>query len=615
LLDLADIPLFADLPAAASGPLRRASELRGCERGSVICRKGDHGRFLFIVAHGGVGIHLAGSADVDPPDALLGPGDVFGEMSLLLGSPISATAVAAQDAAVYQLPKADFLALVQGHPAFRRTLLRLIVRRVREKAEAPLDRSRPACLWLLMPSPRTRIRRLFVSALARALRHYVPSSRVIESSPDRSPDPRDPVVDAGMCLTPSLREGQLGAEVAPGRLTDHVARWRRAKETDAVLIVVLGASEVPALRPLLERGDALLVEEDPLEESHLLTLISGGGLADLHLFRLPDDAAAGRFRENGSWSFRVTAEELERWDLDRDDEPSRRSGRDVIDWIARWVAHREIGIALGPGAASGFSHLGALQVLEEAGIVPDYLVGSSIGGAAALLYARHGRASAAIEAAREAVGRTDRIVDVSWLPRSSLLAGRKHSAAAAALYGELQIAELVMPAAAVAADLVRGERFIMDRGSAATAALATTAIPGVFPPVRSGGRLLVDGALLSQVPADLLRRRRCGFRLAVTPVSSPHPGDSRQYHQELMNRFHALFGFRSVVATSWQLLASQQREPETRAADVVVEPHVPQSFSFDFDSCDQMVEAGRRAAADKLDAIRASARSLLKRPI
>jgi NTE family protein len=237
-----------------------------------------------------------------------------------------------------------------------------------------------------------------------------------------------------------------------------------------------------------------------------------------------------------------------------------------------------------------------------------------MGGAVGLLYARFGRARPATEAARDLAGSKERLVDVTWLPRSSLLAGKKHFAAIAGFYGEAQIAELVKPAAAVAADLVRGERFVMEQGPAATAARATTAIPGIFPPVSWKGRLLVDGGLVSRVPVDLLFRRRCGLKLAVTPipmVAGPAP-DAIVHHRELERRFRGLLGFRSIIACSWRVLGTWQSALEAQGADVLVEPRVPVGSSVEFDSFEEMVAAGRRAAEEKLDMIRSSVASLLK---
>ena len=91
------------------------------------------------------------------------------------------------------------------------------------------------------------------------------------------------------------------------------------------------------------------------------------------------------------------------------------------------------------GAAGGFAHLGVLQVLEEAGVPVDYLCGTSMGGAVALLCAKTGSATRSIEISRDLVSRSNKIVDVALLPRSALLAGKKMERIADSLWGRCDV--------------------------------------------------------------------------------------------------------------------------------------------------------------------------------
>jgi NTE family protein len=285
-----------------------------------------------------------------------------------------------------------------------------------------------------------------------------------------------------------------------------------------------------------------------------------------------------------------------------------------LDWIARWLTGREIGIALGAGAACGFAHLGVLQVLEEAGIHVDYFCGSSMGGALALLGAMTGSADRTIEIVRDVAGSSDKVVDVTWFPRPALLYGRKSKEIALKTWGNTTLAEFEKPSAAVAADLVRGGRFVFDRGPGSIAARATTAIPGIFPPIPHEGRLLVDGALVSRIPLDLLDGRGCGLKMAINVIPSPEQKSSNVHSdwQQMNQRFNAFLGLRHVIASSWALLAWWQGTSEAQSADIIFEPRTEKQAGYDFSSLDEMITAGRIAAQEKLAVVEKSVATLLK---
>ena len=212
------------------------------------------------------------------------------------------------------------------------------------------------------------------------------------------------------------------------------------------------------------------------------------------------------------------------------------------------------------------------------------------------------------------LGANDKIRDVSWYPQSALFAGKKVRSAARESVGPATFAEFVKPAAAAAADLVRGERVILEDGSGSLAALATSAIPGLLPPVSLDDKILVDGSLVSRIPLDLLERRRCGLKIGVNVVPSPQEKTSRldREQERLTKEFGRLFGLGSVLASSWGLLAWWQGATDASGADIFLEPQKDARSGFDFDAFDHMVAAGRRATEQKLEAIRRSVAALLR---
>jgi NTE family protein len=171
-----------------------------------------------------------------------------------------------------------------------------------------------------------------------------------------------------------------------------------------------------------------------------------------------------------------------------------------------------------------------------------------------------------------------------------------------------------VPAAVVASDLASGKRAVLDCGRVVPAVLGTSAIPGFFPPVLDGPRLMVDGAIVSRVPVDVLARRRCGLRIAVNVVAVQ--SDDRELGKSrrdvLRARSQRFLGFKHVMGASWELLGSHGSTLEALRADIVIAPETHRcAGSFDFDRYEALIECGRVAALARIDAIRDMVRALL----
>jgi len=168
----------------------------------------------------------------------------------------------------------------------------------------------------------------------------------------------------------------------------------------------------------------------------------------------------------------------------------------AVGWVAREVAGIKVAVALGSGSLRGYAHVGALDALERKGIPVDCLAGTSIG--------------ALIGAAYSAFRDPERVADIldevgrrlfrPALPLHSLLSTRAVRRFVRSNLGDAALEELAIPLAIVTADLVSQEEIVLERGSTVRAVLAATALPGIYPPVAVGKRILVDGGMLNPVP-------------------------------------------------------------------------------------------------------------------
>lgn len=246
-----------------------------------------------------------------------------------------------------------------------------------------------------------------------------------------------------------------------------------------------------------------------------------------------------------------------------------------------------IGLALGGGAVRGAAHIGVLAALEDAGLAPAVVTGTSAGAVVGALYAG-GLKPADITALTRKL-RWTRLVLPSMNRRALLDTARLGRFLDQTLGGRT-FADLDLPFAAVACDITTGARVVMSEGPVADAVLASAAIPGVFPPVARDGHLLVDGGLVDLVPAGLARTMGADVVVAVD-VSGPLPRRAPTSMLQIL-----------VAATHLQTGVAEQLAVE---ADLVLAPAVDEFAFWELSRIPEFEEAGRVAAEKALPVLRA----------
>jgi len=174
----------------------------------------------------------------------------------------------------------------------------------------------------------------------------------------------------------------------------------------------------------------------------------------------------------------------------------------------------KVGLALGSGSARGLAHLGVIRAIEDAGIEVDFIAGTSMG---ALIGAIH--AAGKLDDLEDTFQTFDWKKTVSFfdviLPKSGLFDGAKISDLVRAYVHANSIEALPKPFAAVATDIVSGEEVVIRSGDVIEAVRASISVPGIFTPVRSNGRILVDGGLTNPVPVSVARAMGADMVIAV----------------------------------------------------------------------------------------------------
>lgn len=248
-----------------------------------------------------------------------------------------------------------------------------------------------------------------------------------------------------------------------------------------------------------------------------------------------------------------------------------------------------LGLALGGGAARGIAHVGVLKALEESGIRPDLIVGTSAGALVGAL------AAAGVSAAR-IVGwaRTMRwsVLARPVMCRSGLMSNDRLGRFVEQALPCGTFEELPIPFACMATDLETFEPVLLWTGDLASAVRASCALPGIIVPVRRDGRLLIDGGVAENVPAAVARRLGADVVVAVDV--------NRSYRRPVpaSNMF-------SIVAQTYFTLGRAAERLATQRADVLVAPDVGDVGVDELHRGEELIRAGEAATRVVIPRIRA----------
>ncbi len=273
---------------------------------------------------------------------------------------------------------------------------------------------------------------------------------------------------------------------------------------------------------------------------------------------------------------------------------------------------RALALALGGGGARGLAHIGVLQVLEQSGLQPQYLSGTSIGGLIGALWAGGVNASEILHIARG-----------FRFPRrfspGQFLLWDQIFAPALPLLADRTFESLATPLVVSAVDLVAGEEIALHCGPIVPAVRATCAVPGFFVPEILGGRQLVDGGVTNVLPVDLAWSWEPDVVVAVNIVASPRQfsllGNRYARIAAVLGRFvpnpmsaHVAY---EVAMRAVEIALDRQRAMAIAMTgpEVLIDVDLGDVAIDEFERLDEIIEIGRhaaRAAVPKIEAAMAS---------
>lgn len=246
-----------------------------------------------------------------------------------------------------------------------------------------------------------------------------------------------------------------------------------------------------------------------------------------------------------------------------------------------------IGVAFGSGGARGWSHIGAILALEELGIKPEVVTGTSIGAVAAAIYA----ADSVDKVVRfaEEIKQSDVasiLVEFRLPHKGGLIEGVHAMEIISKFVPNIDIESMGIKYGAVATDLHTEEEVQITSGNILDAIRASISIPGIFVPAKLGSRYLVDGALVNPVPVKLARKLGATKVIAINVSSELHEITHNDNPQDP--------SLLDVMSRTWRLAEriAVESSLEKQPPDILIEPISKNFSTFDFMKSRELIAVG-----------------------
>lgn len=532
--------------------------------GETLFAEGDAADTLYLLRSGRLGVFRRDPDEARPPQfvGVIRPGEPVGEMAMLAGTAHTAEVVAMRDSEILALPRDAFFEAARTEPDLMVELSRLMIQRARDRRSGGGE---PSVFGFISARPRPI--RAFVERVAAAIEAAGFTCQVIDQSAlssaaewfSRVEDAHDYVLYVAELDEPA---------------------WAAlcARQVDRVFVVGSGLL-APPNRPLPHAG-----------------VLDARRRTDLILLRDPRMANPAN---TGVW---IDAICPGRWfqAVEGDQADAERMGR-VITGSA-------VGVVMSGGGARAYSHIGALRALREAGVPIDFVGGASMGAVIAAGPALNWSQAELEARIRKAFVQSDPLSDITF-PMLAMTRARKVDRLLEEAYGDVDMADLHRPFFAASTNLTSGKLEVHRRGLMRRAMRASIAIPGILPPVVIDDQVMVDGAVLKNLPAEVMRNMTSGPVIGVDMSEARGVDPHMVRHPPSIWRLIATGAWRrgppivSILMRSATLTTDADLESSRAATDLLVQPTPDGVDIRDWKAFDPAVEAGYRATREALEGL------------
>ncbi|MDT8998676.1 patatin-like phospholipase family protein [Paucibacter sp. APW11] len=580
--------VFGSLPEPVIAELTELMSWRHVHGGETVIVEGAESDSIIFVISGALRVSRR-----DRDGSLLlynqiHPGQSIGELGMILQQPRAQDVSAIRDSTLALLDRQAYETLLLRHPLeLSRVFMRAVYDRLRHGSE--VQEQRLAQTFVLVPLHEGAGAGALAAALVNAFVHNqgMDPRRVGHLAVE--PHGGRTVLNGELLDGTDTRALEDSHEMLVYEAEERDSAWTRYafRQADQVIFVASAGSSSG-----LGEIEALLRQEPgfAFKRKHLVLMHPPGAAQ-------PEHPAA--------W---LHGRELERI------YPLRQHSQADAEHLARFLTSSAVGIVLGGGGARGFAHLGVLKALNECHIPVDLIGGNSMGALiGAQLACGHGL-DQILEQTRRFASGGERLT----LPLVSLVGGRRVERDLRRLFGEQLIEQLWRPFFAAACNLSRGNTTVQDQGLLWRAVLASNSPAGLLPPVLQGGELLVDGAILENVPVQpmrmrlgtpLERRRGNGKIIAIDVDVRAHLRADAELQRltpwstlraKLRANAPASPGLANILYSAGHIGGSSQRGRTIAQADLYLEPPVAEFALMAYQRGADIAEIGYRYAMEKI---------------
>lgn len=485
------VPLFTGVGEKLIAELEPQLEWIFLPGGETLMRQGDPADGMYVVVNGSLLYEVRNHAGKIVSSGSFSRGDIIGEIALLTGEPRTATVIATLSCEIVKISTGAFEEVFSKHPPSMLAITKLIANRLTSDRMGirPLKQTRS--IITLFPLQERIAAKEIASRLQKALKKYGRVAIVECQSFKRHIGNRQYTIS-------DLLEWLYGLQ-----------------EKNEFLILCPDFSDKIWTETVLHHTNRILLLSEPVLAANLTTeeIRYLGDASDTHgaqrelILRHSDHTA---MPENTA---QYTA--IRKIDAVRHIRTENNSG---FESLARFITGKSVGIALGGGGAKGLAHIGLLKAMHEERIPIDMIGGTSAGAIMAGIYAMGYDAPKMEQIARALMSDNKTLNDYTF-PGVSLIRGKKFNTAIRNFVKNTMIEDLWLPYFSVATSLTKARKTIIDRGPLWKALRASASIPGILPPFYEKGELLVDGAMLDNIPGSVMRERGADFVISVALAS------------------------------------------------------------------------------------------------
>jgi predicted acylesterase/phospholipase RssA/CRP-like cAMP-binding protein len=556
--------------------------------GETLFTQGDASRDVYFVLGG----RLRAMARDGRVMSEMGCGESIGEIALLTDEPRSATVEAVRDSDLVRMTPEVFDEVVARYPKVMQAIARIVVRRLREKERAAQVSAPKRCIAVLHlnadPSAAGFCARLTLGLARIGSVLHLSAQRVEALLEQPGMAAAEPDQVAGIRLAAWLDEQEAETQFLVYETDGTDSQWtqRCLRQADEVLIVADFAAD-PAPGALESK---LLSARGASKARQTLVLLHADGS------RLPSGTSrwfAGRNLRN---HFHV------RLDTEAD-----------FERVARCLAGVAVGVVFGGGGARGLAHIGVVRALHEAGVPIDMIGGTSMGAVIAGVLGMGMGWKRILEISRKG-WLSYRPHKEYTLPFISIVRSKVLDRWVREIYATTEIEDLWLSYFCVSCNLTTREMAVFERGSLAKAIRASAALPGLFVPVVVDGEVHVDGAVVNNLPGDIMRRRSCKTLIVVDVGSVPafdfdfgeFPSPWRLLWGHIMPFVKRLDvpTIGAILMRTTEVSSAQQASDVARDADLCLRPPIDDFGVLEFARIDEIVQVGFRYARDSLEQLR-----------